>query len=230
MSEPARCAASAGISSRARLCDASHRDASHRYVTSGLPRTNAGGRAIPRERSQRFRKFIRARSAREKAGRRFAGASGGLFPNAKTLDDLANELANIPGLTTEITRLPFSKAERAWGPRPRTNPGCRIRASRCVPPNPLWLQSAHYSGELSLRKARCMRPPWTGAFLQRNAGLAEFPCGRGFAVEPSRACSADTLGQAPPGASEIAFGRRLAESDWQRPFSATSAGTMAESG
>jgi hypothetical protein len=85
------------------------------------------------------------------------------------------------------------------GPRPWTAiaaRGCRTRR-RDASPDPLWLQPAHYSGELSLRRARCMRPPWNGAFLQRNAGPGEFPCGRGFAFQRRRHPSADVMGQAP---------------------------------
>src|ERR1700756_3492394 len=70
------------------------------------------------------------------------------------------------------------------------------------PADPLWLQSVYYSGELSLRKARCMRPPWTGAFLQRNAGPVEFSCGRGFAVQRRGHPSTDAMGHALPGANE----------------------------
>src|ERR1700692_388592 len=47
-----------------------------------------------------------------------------------------------------------------------------------------------------------MRPQWNGAFLQMTAGLVEFPCGRGFAVQRGRHPSADRMCQAPAGANE----------------------------
>ena len=117
------------------------------------------------------------------------------------------------------------KGRTGLGPRPDQDcrPGVAEHGSRdASAPDPLWLQSAHYSGELSLRRARCMRPPWNGAFLQRNAALMEFACGRGFAVQCRRHPSADVVGQAPPLAGPVGKGRFPPHpgAAWRNPDSA----------